>query len=236
MKRRLLLATLLTTTAGARFARAADGFPYGDSLVFKAYRNGSEIGHHSLRFSEQGGLRHVSTSIDLAVRMLGLTFYKFTYRCQESWSGDLLQSLDAETEDDGKKYVVRASRAGDSLSVEHSGPDTVAKASTGDQQGSQQGGVVRETIPGTTLPSTHWNIAQVRQSGVLNTEYGKIMNFQVVDAGRQTIKTSTGTLAATRYDYTGEINMSQWFDDRSRWVKSTFVAPDSSTIEYVLQE
>ncbi len=50
------------------------------------------------------------------------------------------------------------------------------------------------------------------------------------------IRTVTGSLAATRYDYTRDLQMSQWFDDRDRWVKSTFNAPDGSVIEYTLQE
>jgi hypothetical protein len=55
--------------------------------------------------------------------------------------------------------------------------------------------------------------------------------------GREPVKTATGaTIEATRYHYTGDIRMDQWFDDRGRWVKGMFAAPDGSTIDYVLQE
>jgi len=235
MRRRLFLGTLLTTVAGARLAEAADGFPYGDSHVFVAHRNGQQIGHHALRFRSEGGQRHVSTSIDLAVRLLGMAVYKFSYRCYETWSADAFQALTSETDDDGKKYQVRANRAGDSLLVEHAGAEPTFKASSGGEPAPKDASG-RDILPARTLPSTHWNIAQVRQSRLLHTEYGTIYKVDVSKGARETIRTVTGSLPATRYDYTRDLQMSQWFDDRSRWVKSTFNAPDGSVIEYTLQE
>jgi hypothetical protein len=220
MKRRFLLATLLCS-AGASTASAADGFPYGSSLIFTAYRSGQMIGHHALRFREDGGKHLVSTSVDFDVRILGITLYRFNYRSHEIWSGDTFQSVEAETNDDGKKYSVHAQHSDAGLAVDIGAPPPALD---------------QKVFPAGTLPSTHWNREQVRQSALLNTQSGKLSRIQVVPLGRETIKTATGTLEATRYDYTGDVVMSQWFDDRDRWVKSTFQASDNSTIEYVLQE
>lgn len=234
MRRRFFLAALLSPV-GASAASASDGFPYGNSLVFAAYRGGEKIGHHSLRFRRESGQVFVSTSIDLAVRVLGLTVYRFNYRSHEVWIGNAFQSIEAETNDDGKKYTVTARRTGQGLVVDHSGPNTrVATASN--HQDLQETVPAHRILPVDTLPSTHWNIEQVKQAGFLNAELGKIDHVQVANLGRQTIKTATGSLEATRYDYTGDIIMSQWFDDRARWVKATFQPSDNSTIEYILQE
>ena len=71
---------------------------------------------------------------------------------------------------------------------------------------------------------------------MLNSQNGALSKVQITSKGRETIKTANGTLQATRYSYSGDVLMDQWFDDRGRWVKSSFKASDGSTIEYILQE
>ena len=60
--------------------------------------------------------------------------------------------------------------------------------------------------------------------------------MKVTVLGRETIKTASSALQATRYRYEGDVKMDQWFDDRGRWVKMAFAGSDGSAIEYVLQE
>ena len=71
---------------------------------------------------------------------------------------------------------------------------------------------------------------------MLNSQNGALAKVQITPRGRETIKTANGSLEATRYSYTGDVEMDQWFDDRGRWVKASFKASDGSTIEYILQE
>jgi hypothetical protein len=102
--------------------------------------------------------------------------------------------------------------------------------------GFQQGAARQETLPPGLMPSTHWNLNQVKQSAILNSQNGALAKVQITPRGRETVKTAKGTLEATRYSYTGDVEMDQWFDDRGRWVKAAFKASDGSTIEYILQE
>ena len=121
---RLILAILLMA-AGSATVSAAEGVPYGESVVFSAFRNGQPIGTHALAFQQQGGQLIVSTSIDFAVRVLGITAYRYSHRSREIWSGDDLQSLTTLTEDDGKHYAVRARQEGTGLVVERETPGAV---------------------------------------------------------------------------------------------------------------
>jgi len=86
------------------------------------------------------------------------------------------------------------------------------------------------------MPTSQWNFRQVQQTALLNTQLGTVAQIQVTPAGRETVRTPGGSISATRYRYTGDLRMDQWFDDRGRWVKGTFSAFDGSTIEYILQE
>jgi hypothetical protein len=94
----------------------------------------------------------------------------------------------------------------------------------------------REVMPASTLPTSHWNVRQIGQTTLLNTQNGVQAHVQVTPLGREKVKTATGWIDANRYRYSGDVTKDQWFDDRSRWVKTTFKASDGSTIEYILQE
>ena len=232
--RRLALALILVA-AGPATGVAADDFPYGNTHSFAVYRNGQQIGSHTLAFQGTGQQRAVTTSIDFAVKALGLTVYRYSHRGNEVWNGSMLQSIDTKTDDNGKQFTMRARHDGSRLAVERKGGDMAFGTSANDQ-GFQRNGTAVETLPSTLLPSTHWNLDQVKQSTLLNTQYGTPSKVQITKLGRETIKTSSRSIEATHYRYTGDISMDQWFDDRGRWVKAAFKAFDGSEIEYILQE
>jgi hypothetical protein len=201
---------------------AAEPLAYGNQLVFAAYRNGQPIGIHRLGFDRQGERLVVTTSIELAVKVVGITAYRYAHRGREVWLGKELVSFDSSTDDDGKPYAVRASRDQGRLRVERTGPGAA--------------GPVRDWLPADLLPSTHWNVDQASQGFLLNAQKGTREQITVTAAGRESIRTLSGVIAATRHRYDGGVRMDQWFDDRGRWVRSRFVVFDGSTIDYVLQE
>ncbi len=211
-----LLPLLALLIAGAATASAAQDLPYGNSQSFAVFRNGEQIGRHTLSFQHSGPNVTVATNIDFAVKLLGITAYRYSHRAQEMWAGDTFQYVATQTDDNGKKFSVKAQRTPNGISVER----------TGGQQ----------MLPPDVLPSTHWNIRQVKQQILLNTQDGTEAKVQVSEVGREKIKTLKGWLDATRFRYTGDVTKDQWFDDRGRWVKTTFKASDGSTIEYVLEE
>lgn len=233
IRRSFLLGTIFTATAPT--VRAADGaLAYGTSHVFAAYRNGQPIGTHAMAFRRGPGEVSVTTAIDFAVRALGLVVYRYRHRCQETQVHGRLRTLSAQTNDDGADYTIEARQEADGLLVQRREPQSVVRTSTGDE--AMQQGWIREVRAANLLPSTHWNIEQTHRSSLLNTQTGKISRMAVSELGRETVKTEKGSLAAVRHVYAGDIPMNQWFDERGRWVKSTFQAFDGSTIEYILQE
>jgi hypothetical protein len=230
-RRSFILATGATLAAGT--ARA-DGLPYGPSLTFLARRNGQPIGTHALAFREDAGQQIVTTQINFAVRLLGIVAYRYTHHCQETWSGDQFLSAVSETNDNGDRFAVQAKQNGDTLNVRRREPQSFAKTSSGDEDLEHHW--IKESHPGRILPSSHWNIAQIRQNALLNTQTGKITEIAVREVGRETVRTATEFEPATHYAYSGQIDMNQWFDDHERWVKATFkAATDDSVIEYTLQ-
>ena len=85
----LALAWLMACTLSARMATAAPReFPYGPSVEFAAFRNGQKIGLHRVDFQRAGDRLVATTSINLAVKVLGLTAYRYSHRGQEIWAGN----------------------------------------------------------------------------------------------------------------------------------------------------
>ena len=234
MLRRSLLLGTAACLAGP--ARAAGGLPYGPTHTFVAYRNGQRIGTHALAFAGSGERRTVTTSIDFAVRALGFVVYRYRHLCTETWSDAGFAALSSKTEDDGADCAVEAQTAGSSLVVRRRTAKGMVKTSGGAEEALQQGEWTIENLPPGLMPSTHWNIDQVRQDRLLNSQNGKVAAVSIVPGAPESVRTASGSLAARRYAYSGDIRMSQWFDERGRWVKSAFQVFDGSTIEYILQE
>ena len=79
----------------------------------------------------------------------------------------------------------------------------------------------RSCRPG-TLPTSHWNVRQIGQTTLLNTQNGAQAHVQVTPLGREKVKTATGWIDANHYRYSGDVTKDQWFDDRGRWVQDHF--------------
>jgi hypothetical protein len=229
---RLLALTVALLLAGP-LASAAD-LPYPSRITYAIYRDGQQIGRHTVTFGHKGPLKVVTVDCQVEVKALGVAAYRYSHRGYEEWNGDRLQSLQAQTDDNGKRFTVAAERRGGELVVERTAPAATATAAL--DQGYQGPNVSRQVLPGTLLPTSGWNFGQVKQTALLNTENGKVAHVQVTPAGQEMVRMPSGSVETTRYRYTGDLRMEQWFDAKGRWIKGTFTAFDGSTIEYILQE
>jgi len=230
MSRWLALSAALLGMGSPAVAQDA---PYPPVVTFAIFRNGENIGRHVINFQQKGDARIVTVDVDITVKALGVAAYRYVHHSNEVWIGDQLQSLQSTTEDNGRKFSVSAQRVGANLKVEHTNTGPVASAA---YDGFQAPDITRETLPASTMPTSQWNFRQVKQTTLLNTQYGIPAHVKVVAGPRELVRTSKGSVEARRYSYSGDLHMDLWFDDHNRWVKGTFAAFDGSTVEYILQE
>jgi len=218
---------------GMGSSAVAQDAPYPPVVTFAVFRNGENVGKHVITFQQKGDSRIVTVDADITVKAMGVKAYHYAHHSNEVWVGDQLQSLQATTEDNGRKFSVSAQRVGANLKVEHTSTGPVASAA---YDGFQAPDVSRETLPASTMPTSLWNFRYAKQSTLLNTQYGIPSRVTVVQGSPELVQTAKGKVEATRYTYSGDLRMSLWYDSRGRWVKGTFAAFDGSTVEYVLQE
>lgn len=122
MDRRLFLAGAAAALASPTYAAATA------SRRFRIIRDGSDIGTHTLDARLDGDVFDISITIRIAVKVLGITAYRYEMDNRERWRGGELISLDSRVNDDGEKAFARASREGGTLNVEGSGHNGTAPA------------------------------------------------------------------------------------------------------------
>lgn len=209
----LVLASLAPAGAGAGFDPLA---MYGPELRFRVFRNGEEIGSHTVSFRQDGESVHAAARFDIAVRLLGIAVFRFDYRSDAVWQGGTLQRLAAEVNDDGTARSLQAHRHGDSVIVE--GPR----------------GLARVVAP--LWPSNHWHPGVLVQTRVLNTLTGGIDQVSIAEVGRETVSTNAGPVSARHFRYSGDLHdVDAWYDPQGRWVRLRFLGTDGTPVDYVCE-
>ncbi len=206
-----LLGALLSSV-GADAAGADPLKLYGREILFSVHREGTEVGFHRTRFAPAGDDLVVDSRFELAIRVLFVTAYRYSYRSRAHWRDGRLLRLLAEVDDDGSESRLAAARDGEAMVIETSG--------------------ARERVAAPLYPTNHWNAAVLGQGRVLNTLTGTVNNVSITPLEETSIETERGPVSARRHRYTGDLEVDVWYDAAGRWVAMRFEGRDGSMIEY----
>jgi hypothetical protein len=155
----LWAAALIATTGGALAAdpaparaASAGGSATTRTWNFEARLDGKPIGEHRFVVSDDGTQRTVTSEAAFAVKLLGLTVYRYAFHATERWSGECLQQLVANTDDDGTPARIRADADGTRLRIR-------------DGRGELESA-------GCVMTYAYWNPALKAQTRLLNPQTG----------------------------------------------------------------
>lgn len=170
---------------------------------FTAFLDGKPIGEHRFVVGGPPEAREVQSDARFAVKLLGLTVYRYRHQATERWRGDCLDQLSATTDDDGTVSRVRTEPAGEGLSV---------TSETGAAQ------AVR-VLPGCVMSFAYWNPAMRQQSRLLNAQTGKAETVRVSRVGSGPIEVRGQPLTATRWRIEGPPQpIDVWYSAQGEWV------------------
>ena len=179
-------------------ATAALPVPPDGKIGFKVLRNGAPIGEHHLSFSGSGGDVDIAIEADLLVKFAGIAVFSFAARGTEHWRGGVFQGIDSYVNDNGNHLEVHASRAGDGYQV----------------MGTH---VPRYTAPADLLPLTYWN-RQMMYGTILNIQTAHSYKVPVNSPGWNSLPTADGgSIVAQRFDLSGRLHLSVWYDKDDAW-------------------
>jgi hypothetical protein len=218
IRRRAALAGFLSAAllGGSAFAEPAPWQPRdGQQIHFDITRNGDRFGHHILTFRRTGDRMEVDSDVLLRAGIGPLTLFEYKLAATETYANGVLQAVRAKTLNNGKWHPMTAIVAAGGLNI----------------IGEKFKGIVQGVIS----PSSHWNIAEMKQKVMVELETGKPMPISVTDMGPDRVKIAKGEVPARRFRVTSDIVADFWYDDQNRWVKCAFTT-QGSRIEYVLRE
>lgn len=170
---------------------------------FRVYRDGSDIGGQTTRVSGSGDRAEVEVEVDLAVKIFGITAYRYTLRSRETWENGLLMSLDGETDDDGEVTVAKVRRTSDGLIAE---------------------GTWKGEIPSNAATTTYWTQAFLDRAVWISTQTGAPLEVSVSRDGEEIIPGFSGDILCQRWQVTGDLPLTLYYDDRGEWMGNAFEA------------
>jgi hypothetical protein len=174
--------------------------PPSGKIGFRVLRNGTPVGEHHLTFTQTGDQLLVDIEAALVVRVAGIPVFRYSVSAQERWSGGAFSGLDSKVNHDGTKLEVHASPITGGFAIQ-----------------STKAGNYAYTGEPAMMPLTYWNKAMLNAM-ILNIETGRHYPAIVNSPGWNYLPTAEGgTLLAQRFDVTGKLHLSVWYDQYTQW-------------------
>jgi Family of unknown function (DUF6134) len=211
MRLTLLLLTLLLTLLLPAVAQAA-----GTTWTFRVLLGDSDIGEHRFTLTEQGEQRTLRSEAAFAVKILGLTVYRYKHEATEQWAGDCLARLTAQTDDNGTQASVTAKPVGNILTVES-------------PQGEAQ-------ISRCVMSFAYWNPAMLQQTSLLNAQNGRLESVRIKAVGDEPFTLRGQATTARHYTVEGlERPLQLWYSAQGDWLGLESTVTGGKRLRYVLQ-
>ena len=212
----LLVVGWLLPAAAYAAIKVPEGFPPDGTITYDVWREGSQIGTHTVQFVHNGDTLEVHTRIRIQVKLLLVTVYRFEHDSNEKWVDGKLMRFDAKTNDNGTDRDVLLERQGDKL----------------------RGHYNKESleVAGDLIPATLWNPATVDQTMLIEPTKGRAREVKVFDRGMETVKLESGSVQAHHYSITGDIRREVWYGEDGQVVQAAYTAKDGTLLTFKLHK
>ena len=208
---RLIAAALGMIIALPALAASAPSQP----LAFTVLRNGAPVGSNTITFLQTVAGLQVDVKTAIVVKIAMIPVYRFEHEGHEIWQDGHLVSLRSTTNDDGTPHQLAVDAKGDMLDVKGDGYTGLAALGS--------------------IPGSLWNPAVPRQSTLLNSLDGKLMQVVTKDLGEDSITVHGSATKARHYVVEGDLKRDLWYDSEGTLVQIPLKAKDDSDILYVLR-
>ncbi len=190
----LWLAAMMVLPAAAQDAR---------TVTYSILKEGEKIGSETYQLRSDGDHLAVQLAVESHVRILFLDF-NYHHKRSESWTGDRLDSLVADTDDDGTKHHVEANADGKGgLSL------------TSDTK--------PITLPADAFPLAMWRKAMLGHSTLFAVESDDApYHVSFKDLGTDAVLIGGVKLDCQHVAMTGDVDRDLWYDADGMLAKVTF--------------
>ena len=168
-----------------------------------------------MTFRSDGDRLTVETRVEITVKVLFVTAFRFRHEAKEVWQSDRLVSVKSTTDDNGTVLRVSGNAVADGFRI------------TGED--------------GPFLASAHlltsnalWDSRIVRESRLIDVQHGGEIGLVTQQLGDEQVETARGSVRAARHHmitpyYAGSV----FYDSEGRWVKG-LLELKGERVEYAL--
>ena len=183
---------------------------------FQVFLDDTAIGHHHFVVNDKGSERELTTDARFDVKLLFISAYRYVHDASERWRGNCLASLNARTDDNGKKSAVQADQQGERVSVS-----------------SPRG---REALDGCVMSFAYWTPEILRQTRLLNSQTGQYEAVTIAAMGEERITVRGAPVQAKRYRITGPKNpIDLWYGADNGWLALQSTLDGGRRLHYLLK-
>jgi hypothetical protein len=201
-----LLAPFLATPAHAQTPR---------DFRFRALHRGKPVGEHRTEFRQDGNRVTVTTHVDVTIKVMFFTAFRFRHDSVEIWQAGRLVSVESTTDDNGTLLRVSGYAAGDGFRI--LGEDGPFLAS-----------------PELLTSNALWDSRLVRETRLIDVQHGSEIGMVATFLGEEQVDTPRGPIRARRYQIITPHNAgSLFYDGDGRWVKG-LIEQQGEILEYAL--
>lgn len=187
--------------------------PPGDALAFRLMRDGEPIGTHALAFHRRPDGLDVFVRVNVLVHLGPVPFVRYRHNGLERWHGGRLVLVEATTDRNGTQLQMRAERRHTGMHVTGSSTQPYI-------------------APEDALPTTYWN-RRLLNAPMIGTQDGGLLRPRVTDAGTELIPVASGErIAAQRYDLSGDLDLTLFYDRTGEWAGMRFIPPLGGEVSY----
>jgi hypothetical protein len=186
---------------------------------FRVLLDDAPIGEHRFALaSTAGGERQLVSEASFAVKLLGVTVYRYRHSATETWRGDCLRRLRSTTDDDGTPEKVDAEPAGDDGALAVTTPKGT------------------RLVDGCVMSFAYWNPGIRGQERLLNAQSGKLEAVRVSRAGSGTVDVRGQQMAATRWRIATEAQpIDVWYSPQGEWLGLDSIVSGNRKLSYRLK-
>ena len=150
-------------------------------LRFRALHRGSQVGEHRVTFRQHGDLI-VETQVDITIKILFFTVFRFKHRAQEVWQSERLVSVKSTIDDNGMILQVSGYAAKDGFRILGSDGPFLASANL-------------------LTSNSLWNSGIVRENRLIDVQHGSEIGLVVTLLGDEQVRTPQGRCAPPAISY-----------------------------------
>ena len=186
--------------------------PKDGEAKFDIIRKNKVIGSQEIKFTEKNDGLLVETNINIKVKVLFVTAYKFAHQSTETWSEGNFIKIDAHTDfEDEREYFITGQDNSDSFLA--SGMDGKLE------------------LDKNILPSNFWNIDVLKQKEIFDTQKGIVRMIEVEDLGYEKIEINGDKIKCKKFTFNASSNPKDigpfpeytlWYNENDELMKFKF--------------